>query len=132
MLSLPSILSEVCLRKDCKERCPLPQKPYNTLKFHAIIRALIFILAGMLIGSGLVTHVHAQSLHSTGQKILDPETIVLTTKVGIMEATLTSLVTKVDNIQSEADTTKAMGAGIGVTITLLQLLGFLVSRKEKL
>lgn len=110
----------------------MPQKPYNTLKFHAIIRALIFILAGMLIGSGLVSHVHAQSLHSTGQKILDPETIVLTTKVGIMEATLTSLVTKVDNIQSEADTTKAMGAGIGVTITLLQLLGFLVSRKEKL
>ena len=110
----------------------MPQKSYNTLKFHAIIRALIFILAGMLIGSGLVTHVHAQSYHSTSQKILDPETIVLTTKVGIMEATLTSLVTKVDNIQSEADTTKAMGAGIGVTITLLQLLGFLVSRKEKL
>ena len=45
----------------------------------------------MLIGSGLVTHVHAQSYHSTGQKILDPETIVLTTKVGIMEATRTRL-----------------------------------------
>jgi len=108
----------------------LPPKKYNRLKLEAIIRALTFILAGMLIGGGLATHIHAQSLHS-GIRTLDPETIVLTTKVGILETTLTSLVTKVDNIQSEADTTKAMGAGIGVTITFLQLLGFLVSRKEK-
>lgn len=131
MLPLPPILSEVCLRKDCKERCPLPTKKYNTLALHSIIRSLISILAGMLIGGGLVSHIHAQSIHST-VKIMDPETIVLTTKVGMMETVLTSLVTKVDNIQSEADTTKAMGAGIGVTITFLQLLGFLVSRKEKL
>ena len=92
---------------------------------------MIFILAGMLIGGGMVIHIHAQSFPHT-VKVLDPETIVLTTKVGIMEVTLTNLVAKVDNIQSEADTTKAMGAGIGATITLLQLLGFLVSRKEKI
>lgn len=131
MLPLPSILPGVCLRSGCKERCPLPRNSYNKLKLQAITRALIFILSGMLIGSGMVSHVHAQSLHQE-LRILDPETIVLTTKVSIMEATLTNLVTKVDNIQSEADTTKAMGAGIGVTITLLQLLGFLVSRKEKI
>lgn len=131
MLPLPPILSEVCLREGCKERCTLPTKKYNTLALHSFIRSLIFILAGMLIGSGLVSHIHAQPLHSV-IKIMDPETIVLTTKVGMMETILTSLATKVDNIQSEADTTKAMGAGIGVTITFLQLLGFLVSRKEKL
>jgi hypothetical protein len=47
-----------------------------------------------------------------------------------MDTTLQALLIKVDRLQSEADTTEAMGAGIGIAITLLQLLGFIAKFKQ--
>jgi hypothetical protein len=135
---LPSILTEVCLRTDCKERCSLPERKQNRLRFITLIKALVFVLAGMLIGSGISVRLHGQSSgnssssNSSKFEKLDPQTIILTTKVSMMDVTLNSLMSKVDHLQSEADTTEAMGAGIGVAITFLQLLGFLAARKERL
>jgi len=127
---ITEILGEVCLRKDCKERFPLPCSKEKSIKLQLAIKALILMFAGMLIGSALAIRLRGQAYHPNIGK-LDPETIILTTKVSMMETTLTTLVNKVDKIQSQADTTEAIGTGIGVSITFLQLLGFLVSRKEK-
>ena len=86
-----------------------------------VVRGLLFVLAGMLIGSALTLSLHAQS-HNLSQG--DREAIAVTIKVGALEASIADLTRKVDALKSEADTTEAMGAGIGLAITFLQLLGF--------
>ena len=102
----------------------MPPKAEHSIKFQTAIKALITMLAGMLIGGALAVHLKGQS-HSGGYPTsAEGEMIALTTRVSIMDGTLGELVKKVDHLQSEADTTEAMGAGIGFTITGLQLLGF--------
>ena len=85
-----------------------------------VVRGLLFVLAGMLLGSALVLRLHAQPQHG----LSDREAIAVTIKVGTLEASISELTRKVDALKSEADTTEAMGAGIGLAITFLQLLGF--------
>jgi hypothetical protein len=125
---VPEILCDVCLRKNCKERHPLPPPTERMIRFHLTLRALVLVLAGMLIGGALAVHLRGQSPPS--RKSADVEMIAVTTKVSIMEGTLNELVKKVDRIQSEADTTEAMGAGIGLAITGLQLLGFFTKARR--
>lgn len=47
-----------------------------------------------------------------------------------MEATVAEMNRKVDALKSEADTTEAMGAGIGLAITFLQILGFFAKSRN--
>jgi peptidoglycan hydrolase CwlO-like protein len=108
----------------------LPQKTKNNLTLQAVIRGLLFVLAGMLIGGSLAIHVHGQGAPAPRITRQDADIIATSTRVNIMEQNLQSLVNKVDHLQSEADTTEAMGAGIGLAITLLQLLGFFAKSKQ--
>lgn len=121
------IIGEVCIRKNCKERCPLTKPATFRLKAQIMIKILIVLFAGMLIGGGLAIRLHGQGLNRLSAN--NSDMIIMTTKVGIMDTTLQELVRKVDHLQSEADTTEAMGAGIGLAITFLQLLGFFARSK---
>ena len=93
------------------------------LKAQIMIKILIVLFAGMLIGGGLAIRLHGQGLNRLSAN--NSDMIIMTTKVGVMDTTLQELVRKVDHLQSEADTTEAMGAGIGLAITFLQPWGFL-------
>jgi hypothetical protein len=129
MNTLPQILGQICLRKECKERYPLSATLERNLRFQAFLRALLLVCAGGLIGSGVSIRLHGQSVaHVT--HLEDPNVIAISTRVTIMDTTLQALLIKVDRLQSEADTTEAMGAGIGIAITLLQLLGFIAKFKQ--
>lgn len=129
---LPRILGQVCLRDSCKERCPLPERVSHNLKLQTAIRALILVLAGMLMGGSLAIHLHGQSKphHLDLSDQAQDSLITMSVKVNMMDATVMSLSTKLDRLQSEADTTQAIGTGIGISITLLQLLGFFTKSRQ--
>ena len=107
----------------------MPKKLEHNLRFQAFLRALLLVCAGGLIGSGISMRLHGQSVAHIAH-LEDPNVVAISTRVAIMDTTLQALLTKVDRLQSEADTTEAMGAGIGIAITLLQLLGFIAKFKQ--
>lgn len=94
------------------------------------IRALILLLAGILIGGGVSMRLHGQPYTSARTITTDPAVIVVATRVSILETNVAAMSAKMDHIQSEADTTEAMGAGIGLAITFLQLLGFFTKKGQ--
>lgn len=114
----------------------MPVKTNLSLRYQTAIRALILVLAGMLIGGTLAMHLHGQSQSSQASHVQerqnrqDQDLIGVQIKVSIMEGTIANLLTKLDHLQSEADTTQAMGAGIGIAITGLQLLGFFTKSRQ--
>lgn len=112
----------------------------NHSKIHFLIRSIVLVLAGALIGGGM-SHLHGQpspsrsvtgstQFHDTLDKMEGEQLIVMTTKVAIMESTVAETSRKVDKLQSQADTTDARELGIGAAITFLQLLGFITPKKE--
>lgn len=101
-----------------------------------LIRSTILLLTGMILGGFLVNRLHGQSHNNlTGTEYQHIETMssitALNVKVSGLEATVAEISRKLDKVQSQADTTEAMGAGIGLAITFLQLLGFFVKSKER-
>lgn len=95
-----------------------------------VIKCLGLVLAGMLTGAFLAVRLHAQPLRGSGVSQGDRDVIAVTMKVSMMEGTLAELNRKVDALKSEADTTEAMGAGIGLAITFLQILGFFAKSRN--
>lgn len=110
----------------------MPERVSHNLRLQTAIRALILVLAGMLMGGSLAIHLHGQSKprHLDLSDQAQDSLITMSVKVNMMDATVMSLSTKLDRLQSEADTTQAIGTGIGISITLLQLLGFFTKSRQ--
>lgn len=132
------IFSNVCLRKECKERCPLLPKQTHYPKFQFMVRVLTLILLGMFLGSMLTIRLHGQgqplSRMNNGYIPItqnQEQLVILSTKVTFIDSTVQDLSKKMDQLKTEADATQYMGAGIGIAITFLQLLGFLAKNKER-
>ena len=106
-------------------------KEHSNVKIQLLIKALVLILAGMLIGSGLSMRLHGQSSigYGVSKSLTDPNVIVVATRLQILESNQKDLSNKLDHLQSQADVTEATGVGIGLAITFLQLLGFFTKQK---
>ena|ERR1700685_975389 len=134
---ITKIINSVCLRKDCKERCPVPIKENNNLKIQLAAKSLIMLFAGILIGGALSLRLHGQpSVESLlVPKMLsntDPNILVVATRLGIVESNVNDNSRKIDHLSSELATVEGTGVGIGLAITGLQLLGFFVKSKGTL
>jgi len=127
---LEKLIPSVCLRKNCKERCPIAPKEQFSIKLQILSKAVILIMAGILIGGGVSLRLHGQPFANSRVITTDPSVIVVATRLSILESNTKDISTKLDHLQSEADITEAMGAGIGIAITFLQLLGFFTKKGQ--
>ena len=106
---------------------------------HILVKAgttmLVGVLFGCLLVSFITTRAKGQSNNSNNSHFnavtVSTDIAVLTTELRSMKESVHDLSTKVDKIQSQADITQATGAGIGLAITFLQLLGLFVRTKER-
>jgi hypothetical protein len=131
------ILEQVCIRENCTQRCPLTKKSELYTKLHIIVKGGTTMLVGVLLGCLLTSVI---TMRAKGQPIpithfnavtITTDIAVLTNEVHGMKESMHDLTAKVEKVQSQADITQATGAGIGLAITFLQLLGLFVKSKER-
>lgn len=99
-----------------------------------IIRVIIMILSSFMIGFWIAPRSHAQvSNRSYYDTCHDCSTniAVLASQFHAQDETIRDVLRKMEALKSQADTTQATGVGIGITITFLQLLGFITTRKQE-
>lgn len=129
---LNKILSLACTQENCPVRCGLSKHAKFLVRVHTVLSTLITFLIGIFIGSMLLYH-HAvgQDFNKFKQQQESGKVIELSVQVSMMSGILQTLSSKLDQVKSEADTTQAMAAGIGIAIMFLQLLGFFVKSKSE-
>jgi len=130
---LNKLIASACPEDNCPVRKKLSKRSIFLIRLHTAMKSIVAVLIGAFISGMLMLHVKAQNTQTYTQfkqQQGQEKVIELSVQVSMLTSTVKDLSTLYAQLKSEADTTQAMGTGIGIAIMFLQLLGFFVKSKS--